>query len=290
MKALPLGALAVAVAVSALPALAAAACPSLAGAAPVLARKGVHFIILGEKHGTVGVPQLFGDLVCHAARRGPVVVALEFGESATGRIRRYVASNGSDEDRRALLADDLWDPRYADGRSSTAMLDLVDRLRQLRQAGADIRIYCSQPESESLAPQWYDELARADGWARIAAENPGVPVLILVGTAHAALHDNARLGFLPAAGHLRPADVIAIGPTDEGGSAWSLRVLPSGEPDMGPHPLPAGRPQARGIRMLRDTTSGYTATYAVGTSAAPSPPARWEVGRQAGETIGGDSR
>ena len=250
-------------------------CGHFAGIESVLAgAANKRFVIVGERHGTEQSPRLFGQLVCSASRSRPVNVFLELATSSTAVVQSFVSSDGSDQAKQALLRSDIWDRRYADGRSSEAIFSLLETLRILVRAGADIRVFSTQPDYLTAQPQFYDELARADGWARLAAARPDAVNLVLVGRAHAALRDNDDLGFLPAAAHLRAAEVLAIGPAEEGGAQWSLDVSPTGQPLMGVHPLP-GRPRGRGgIGMLRDTASGWNAIYAFGAPARPSLPER----------------
>lgn len=231
-----------------------------------------RFIIVGEAHGTVQVPLLFEKLVCNASSREPVNVLLELRKGATAAVQRYVASDGSPGARRALFDDEIWDPKWADGRSSEAIFKLVEALRGMKHSGLDIEVYCTQPDDRPRADQFYGEVWRAADWALIAAQRPNALNLILVGSAHAALNDNRNLRFLPAAAHLRPSDVLAIGPFPEGGAQWGLDISPSGKPLMGVHALP-GKPADRpGIVMLPDASSGWNAHYAFGEPAQPSPP------------------
>ena len=248
-------------------------CDSFPGAEAVVALAGAgrRFIILGEKHGTEQAPHLFETLVCAVSRQHPVNVFLEIRAGATAAVQAFIESDGSEQARQAFLASDIWNPRYADGRNSRAMFDLVEALRRLRQTGAPIRVFGTQPDYPTLRPQYYSELSRAHDWARLAVTYPDGVNLILAGAAHAALRDNDNLGFLPAAAHLRPADVFAIGPVEEGGAQWTLNLSETGQPVVGISPLP-GRPGTRGIVLLENSASGWNATYAFGEPARPSTP------------------
>lgn len=238
-----------------------------------LAAEAKRFIVMGEKHGIAQAPRLFGILVCGVSRRRPVNVSLEFQAGSTAAVQAYIGSDGSRPARQAFLANDIWDPRYADGRNSRAMFELIENLRRLRQAGAPIRVFSTQPDYPTLRPQFYSELGRANDWARLAEAHPDGANLILVGTAHAALRDNDDLGFPPAAAHLRPEDVLSIGPVEEGGAHWAMNLSNTGQPVVGTSALP-GRPGTRGIVMLESSASGWNATYAFGEPARPSPPQR----------------
>lgn len=250
-------------------------CESFPGVDAViaLAAEGKRFIIVGEKHGTEQAPRLFGTLICGISRRRPVNVFLELHAGSTTAVQVYIESDGSGPARQAFLANEIWDPRYADGRNSRAMFELVESLRRLKQAGAPIRVFGTQPDYPTLRPQFYSELGRANGWATLAVAHPEGVNLILVGTAHAALRDNDDLGFYPAAAHLRPEDVLSIGPLQEGGAQWALNLSDTGQPLVGISALP-GRPGRRGIVMLGNSASGWNATYAFGEPARPSPPQR----------------
>lgn len=236
--------------------------------------EGLRFIILGEMHGTVQQPRFFGNLVCNLSLRHPLNVLIELATSSTPAIQAYVASDGSPEAKRLFLSDAIWDPKIADGRNSEAMFELIERLRKLKQSGADLQVYGTQPDYLETADQFYGELARANDWAKIAASRSQALNVVFVGAAHAALKDNGRYGFIPAAGHLRPSDIFAIGPIEEGGEQWSLDVSPTGQPLIGVHKV-KGRPVAKsGITVVRDASSGWNAIYTFGEPAHPSSPAR----------------
>ena len=252
------------------------ACRNVPGLESLMKAKGDHarFFIFGEKHGTNEYPALFADVVCNLAKTRSIQVSLEYSVESTEAVRDFVASDGSVAARARLLNNDAWDARYADGRSSTAMLKLLESIRQMKAAGLPITVFCSQPDVKTLQPQFYNELYRANLWALNAVEEPSTISLVLVGTAHAALFDNDDLGFLPAAAHLHPSDVVSVGPLLEGGYQWSLDVTPDGKPQMGPHALP-GKASARGRGLVsgRREIIGFDALYSTGGSVTPSPPA-----------------
>ena len=97
--------------------------------------------LLGEVHGTRETPALVGDLVAHYADDGePVILGLEIPAEERPRIDRYLESRGDAADRKALLSGEHWQDAMHDGRDSKAMLELIDRLRELRKRGANVRI------------------------------------------------------------------------------------------------------------------------------------------------------
>ena len=92
----------------------------------------------GEMHGTEESPRFAGDVACHAAHEGSVQLGLEIPNAEQARIDRYVRSAGDATDRAALLQGEFW--REHDGRSSEAMVALIERVRVLRVAGAAIDV------------------------------------------------------------------------------------------------------------------------------------------------------
>ncbi len=109
---------------------------------------------MGEMHGTVQQPRFFGSLICNASLQRPLNVLLEFATRSTPALQAYVTSDGSAEAKRRFLSDALWDPQYADGRNSAAMFELIERLRTLKQAGADLQVYGTQPDYLETADQY----------------------------------------------------------------------------------------------------------------------------------------
>ncbi|PTL80173.1 hypothetical protein [Vitiosangium sp. GDMCC 1.1324] len=55
--------------------------------------------------------------------------------SEQSRLDTYLASRGTPADQDTLLDGDFWRRPYQDGRSSRAMLELVDQVRALRALG-----------------------------------------------------------------------------------------------------------------------------------------------------------
>ena len=86
-------------------------------------------VLFGEIHGTEESPAFFGDAACAALARGAAVTAaLEIPREERARIDAFLASAGTPDDRRALLAGAFWRRGYQDGRSSRATAAFLDRL------------------------------------------------------------------------------------------------------------------------------------------------------------------
>jgi hypothetical protein len=117
---------------------AAAACDA-AGLTPLLVPGAV--LLVGEVHGGVETPALVSATACAATTAGlATTVALEIPRGEGARIERFLASAGSAADRDALLAGEFWTRDLQDGRSSVAMLALLEALRSLRAAGKPVRV------------------------------------------------------------------------------------------------------------------------------------------------------
>lgn len=146
---------------------------------------GHRMALLGEMHGTQEAPALAGQLVSHyAAAHDPVLLGLEIDHDEQADVDRFLASNGDARARTSLLAAAHWLAPF-DGRDSEAMFELIDHVRRLRAAGADVRIvYFDHSDSDM------DRRNRrmADTLRAAAARNPGAMLLVLTGNVHAMTH------------------------------------------------------------------------------------------------------
>lgn len=233
-------------------------------------------LLFGEVHGTRELPALFGELVCEAARAGPVTVGLEMPGSEQQAVERYLASAGGPADRAALLAGPIWTRDYQHGYSSVATAGLLERLRQLRASGLLLEVALF--DVEKGGPDRDEKMAGA-----IAARSrgrPGAPFLALTGNYHARARPGApwNPAQLWMGGYLRDAGIRVLG-FDLGGevegTAW---ICSTGEakscgsaPWQASRPLPGG--SRRGVVLLaEETPEGYAGLWAV-ESLTASPPA-----------------
>ena len=245
-----------------------ASCPALPGAQALLARRGQRFIIFGEMHGTAEAPALFGDFVCLAAARGPVVVGLEMEQDQQESLDTYLASDGAAPARAALLANRHW-MRGRDGRASVAMLALVERVRQLRSAGRDIRLLAFLRRVADRSSQTPHERAMAAAWRESLEGRRGARLVALVGNVHA--RREPAYGFEPAAMHMPAGETLTIGFAPLGGTAWNCQ-----RNGCGPHRMAPETPIiARGIAAPPGTvpaTPGYDRWISAGAPFTASPP------------------
>lgn len=128
------------------PTLMAGSCEPLEGYDELL---GHHLIMVGEMHGTREVPSYFGQLVCTALDRDTsVAVGLELPVSMAPALDRYMNS-GEPNSVDTLLSDPVWSTEWQDGRTSQAMLDLIQELArlQLRHEG-QLSVHLLDPPDE----------------------------------------------------------------------------------------------------------------------------------------------
>lgn len=215
-------------------------------------------IVVGEVHGTEQTPAFVGQLVCGLLKQGrPVILALERDGSEQEALNRYLASAGRPVDAQALLSQRAWaQPTAQDGRSSQAMLRLIEQVRQWRQAGQRVGVLAMQTSSYEIAPldasqkqvlsdaeqdrfSAINDRSMADNTWLALATHPGYTAVALAGNFHTAVGSKARAQFVSTPSF---ADVLSsytaihvIGLSGGGGSSWNMTSK-----GMGPGPMMAG--------------------------------------------------
>lgn len=243
----------------------------LPGAEKLWDNRQTRWIIVGEQHGTAETPAAFGDLVCQAIKAKPkrqIVVALEYPQSDQAVYDRYFKSAGRAADRDALLRTAIWQSRFKDGRTSIAMLDLLERLRVLRQRGAIAGVVLFQPSGGPLGGQAEREVEMAR-ILQSAATSPNSIVLALVGNVHAMRGAFVRPGvsFMPAAGHLPDQNTISLDARGNGGAAWNCA------PECGVHDRGPSRTEAaRGVVLDAALRPSFDGLLNLGAPTTASPP------------------
>ncbi|MFV8750607.1 hypothetical protein ACNOYE_08645 [Nannocystaceae bacterium ST9] len=217
--------------------------PEIGGAAPLLHEGGV--ILLGEMHGSIEIPDFVGALACHAAREGlEIRLGLEIPRGEAPALATYLASAGGPDDRDALLAGEHWQRSGQDGRSSVAMLALIDRVRVLRAAGLALELFAFDVDVHGA---WNDRDAAMA--AAILAEqraHPRALVLTLSGNLH--VRTQAGLPWdpeaVPMGVHVRAGkpDTLALDVRYGGGSVWVCQPVEGGGQACGPMTLEGREP------------------------------------------------
>ncbi len=225
-------------------------------------------VFVGEMHGTRELPRLFGALVCHATTKGGAVrVGLEIPADEEPRLAAYVASAGAAADRATLLAGPFWHRDFQDGRSSVAMLELIDRVRTLARAGADVAITAfDEPKAKDR------DLAMAERALAAMARTPKATWLLYAGNLHARKVKHASYPTTSMAAHLvaRGVPLVALDPRFGAGSAWvCFGATPA---DCRPNLVGRGAPLPVGVTLARSADGAIDGTLDAGAPSF-SPPA-----------------
>jgi hypothetical protein len=119
---------------------------SVTGATPLLARG--QTLLVADPLGTKELPSAALRLLCEAASKGlPVTLALSLPSTEQPLLDTYLASPGASQDAQALLsASSFWRRVHQDGRSSQAMLWLVEQARRLRASGKAVSLVAFDAE------------------------------------------------------------------------------------------------------------------------------------------------
>jgi hypothetical protein len=245
---------------------AALTCTPPPGTDTLLARP-ERFILFGEIHGTSEGPASFGEIACEAAKKGPVVVGVEWLEESTPAFNAYLASDGKPEAKETFVSS-LRDQFFGDGRSSKAAFALFDRLREMKAAGGDIRIVAFVPlilQEPGGSQTAYDQALAA---ALTAGAGDARRVIVLTGNTHSRRKTfEMTPPFDPMAMHLPKVETLSLTMSHTGGSAHTCR------PDCGVHEREPMFPGPPGIALPAGGIDGgvYDGIWAVGPITA-SPP------------------
>ena len=231
----------------------------------LLARPNLKYVIVGEMHGTAETPAAFGDLAMGVAKRGPVTVALEYPDADHPQLDAYLHSKGEAADRAAFLQGRLWTYPSQDGRTSKAMLDLIERLRVAIATVPGFQVVSCQPSRVSGSAD--NDRGMGECWKAAGAARPEATILALAGNAHAALID--QYGYPPAASFLPPEQTVSLVNARPGGEAWNCQ-----QDGCAPHSMGlASGPTARGIHLGSVRGGAYSGVFAPGGPFSASPPA-----------------
>jgi len=254
-----------------LTAAAIAACTPPQGTAALLDRP-EQVILIGELHGTAEAPQAVGEMACAASERGPVVVALELEGTLQPTLDAFITQPDEASALATLEGSSLLNRAVQDGRTSEALLALLNRVRELKGTGRDVSLHLFQPNSllngEGLDQSWYElNMGYLLGQAR--QKRPDARIIALAGNIHArktAFEDYPDIG-VPAAGHLPARETLSLRIAQQGGFAWNCS-----RDSCGVNPSRASYDaEVRGVILTPPDGGGYDGVLALGPWTA-SPP------------------
>jgi len=192
-------------------------CSPVPGADQIWSKPALHWVFIGELHGSNETPAAFGNLVSDAIVQGKhVTVALERPSSEQAALDNILIAKDLGKARESLLQLPGWKD-VLDGRASEAMLRLLVSLRELHRLHPDLKVVAFDAPYTGTAPGARDE---ALGHALLSL-NPAKPndlVLILTGNIHAM---QASKRYELAAMYLPPKEILSLEVTDRGGESWS---------------------------------------------------------------------
>ena len=192
-------------------------------------------LIVGELHGTNETPDLVASLVKEVAASRSVRLGLEISVSEADAICAYLNSPGRPQDVANLLKGQFWSGSgIRDGRSSFAMLRLIEHMRVLRAHGLDVDVFEMQPDYSDSAAIQKDGgylVAKESGMAQsirrtLGHGKPDLLVIALMGNFHAR-YDEAATRNDVAHGSVveRLADIspYVVLPSASQTSAWNCQ-------------------------------------------------------------------
>ena len=249
---------------------AAPACTPLKDADTLWASSTTRWVFLGEMHGTNEMPDAFTNLVCLAAeKRGPVTVVIEWPVETQALLDAWLASDGGEHAKAALLSAPAW--RYKDqaGLTSVAFIRMFERLRVLHTLGkvSALKAFDKAADGSDTRDR---NVVMAERLKTISKESKGL-MLILVGNVHAS-RTPLQMGpyeiVKPAAFLLPDAQRISIGVTSPGGTSWMCRRDGCHIYDDG-----SGPPHPPSLTWEHQTDRRFDVTYDLGVPVTAAVPA-----------------
>jgi hypothetical protein len=172
-------------------------------------------ILVGEVHGSAEIPQLLWSMACSFSHAGaPTVVGMEIPAEEQPRIDAYLASSGSAAARQRLLDGAFWKSEFKDGRSSEAVLGLIEHVRAARRSGVPIDFQAVVDHTPNGA---YDaDIAR--GIDRVRRRDPDAVMIVSAGNNHTRVDSAGAAG-----GILRQRGITftSLDVVTGGGTVWS---------------------------------------------------------------------
>jgi hypothetical protein len=187
---------------------------------------GAQLVLVGEMHGTREVPALVAGLARGWADAGvapALVVALEYPESESARLQAYVDSDGGAAAKKRLLATPFWRRDAQDGRSSHAMLALIESVRLQARGGQKVRLAAFDQSAAQVKAGGSRDKDMADNLRAIVAADRSARVIALTGNYHARQKGgapwNAQYQFMGS--YLKDLAPYSLNVDGNGGSYWS---------------------------------------------------------------------
>lgn len=252
-------------------------CRSVSGISTFLKQRNV--LLFGEKHGTQEIPAFIADVVCLAAKsRLPVTLGLEIPYEEQAAIDRFLASKGETADTARLTEGAFWHPGLQDGRSSAAMLELIEQLRSLQKSGSKVRIVAYDSKPRTRSPERDQVMAR--NLAAAITRNPKNIFIVLSGNIHTRLtrgnqwnKEYEAMGYLLTKS-IEKSRLFSFNASHEGGEAWvCIEESPDSKTVCKPLRMKPEieAPAAWSVKLIAEPNTPYSGIFGIGRITA-SPP------------------
>ena len=191
---------------------ASASCSPVPGADQVWSKPSVHWVFIGEMHGSNETPAAFRELVCDAIAQGKhVTVALERPSNDQAALDNILTAKDLATARQSLFRLPDW-KEVLDGRSSEAILRLLLSLRELRSLHPDLRVVAFDVPAPYTGTAAARDEAMGHALLSLKPAKPNDLVLILTGNIHAM--QASKRGYDLAAMYLPPKEILSLEVTD----------------------------------------------------------------------------
>jgi hypothetical protein len=236
-----------------------------------------RLLLFGEIHGTSEAPRFVGEVVCHFANKGTsVILALEIPADLQRLVDNFLGSKGSGKvaAMRAIEAHPFWSASLADGRSSIAMRNLLERINELRASGQNVEVALFDGNTnETLGGAEREKKLAANIQSFVQRSGANGKVVVLTGN----LHSRATRGlpwnaeFEPAGYLLKELRPVTFDLAHAGGTAWNCT-----QDGCAVHPARASHltrlPDAPPLGIYRSSgTPGHDGVYYVGEISPATP-------------------
>jgi hypothetical protein len=243
-------------------------CAGVPGTDQLWRKRHLRFVLVGEMHGTNEGPTIFGDLVCAAGlSKRPIVVGIERPREEQEAIDAFMSSSNHEAAVQALLSKRGWN--QLDGRSSRAMLSLLEKLRVLKLKGQVSETVAFSGLAVSETPAKSEE-RMASVLMAAGSRYPDALVIALTGNIHASKQAFAEISYSMMARFLPAAETLTLYVADRGGEAWNCQA-----DGCRPHPMGSSGGLRRGVVLSKGKgpSAGYDGHISTGLRASASFPA-----------------
>jgi len=220
-------------------------CEEPVGSESLLAASSGQVLLIGEGHGTEQAPEFVESIVCLALSSGEsVVLGLEQSAGEQAGLDAYLRSDGGEDARTALtVSSRFWNGQRRDGRSSEAMLDLIEAVRLRRADGLpvdiaaiDLDLYGDAADRQLAENDPHNARDRVMARNLETLRDQADRVIVLVGNRHARRRPMEHgdlvlesIGSLMVDGHSHSVLLET-----SGGESWGCRRV-DGETECGVH-------------------------------------------------------